>query len=287
MSSDPTNRGELTLLSEEEAKLAGVDKEAEDRQLRRHLMLLRRMFQEDANIRECLTAHTKEEKKQGILHFTSTLALTYGGLPLLERAVDFLLTELEQMQAMSHSAYIVDESTGKAIAPFGKDSVYYPPDFIDEAGNLRKGRPILNPGISSALGLANQEAHRKEQALLAAKGHAAHSVEHLREPESIVRTAKEALEKAGVGEPEDDADVESGEIIVGREQHDGVYQASNPNFHRYTMYGELLARKVVQAGHKSCRLGDIRTEGDTKARWFVVRVTVPRAPALVPTLPTP
>jgi len=286
MSSDLTNSKNLALFPAGELAMAGCDPEGDERNFRRNLLTLRDAFQRSPEIRECLTAATREERKQGILHFHPFAECAPGGKASLEKALDYLLEELEQMQVAEHPQYLVDESTGKAVAPFTKEMVYQTPDFVNEAGQLIKGKKVVNPSFASAIGLARQEQSRTESALARSSGDIDPVYLHLRDPDSIVRAAREHLEAAGVPEAEPGSVEEV--LEVGREQSDGVLQSPNRGFHRHAVYGALVARKVVDAGHKACTVVGLEKKSNSKFRWYEVKVLVPArsadAGANVPTL---
>lgn len=260
-----------------------ASKEEEDRAFRHHLLALRGMFQTDRNVRECLTAGTREERKQGILHFTSHLAFP-GGKAVLERAVDYLLEELEQMQAAGHSSYLVDQSTGKAVGPMSADMVYQQPDYMNEAGQLVRGKKVVNPSVASAIGLAKQEQDRAEKVVALAKEQP-HVYAHLTDPDSIVRLAKERLNELGVPEAGEGAveDV----VEVGREQASGVLQSPGRGFHRHELFAAVLARRIVRA-YSACTILDLTKRENSKQRWYEVRVLCrPRGEAAPDATPPP
>lgn len=247
--------------------LGPAAKEEEEKAFRRHLLTLRDMFQADRNVRECLTAATREERRQGVLHFTAHLALQ-SGTAVLERAVDYLLEELEQMQASGHSRYLVDQSTGKAVSPMTEDMVYQQPDYVNEAGQIVRGKKIVSPSVASAIGLAKQEQDRLEKVVELAKEQP-HVYAHLTDPDSIVRVARERLSRIGVPEAGDGAAEEV--VEVGREQASGVLQAPGRGFHRHEVFGIILARRIAQA-FSACTILDLRKRENSKQRWYEVRV---------------
>jgi hypothetical protein len=202
-----------------------------------------------------------------------------------EKAVDHILEELEQMQVAGHGQYLVDERTGKAIAPFTKDMVYTMPDFVNEAGQLVRGKKAVNPGFASALGLAQQEQERVQKALQKSKGEHDPAYLHLKDPDSIVRTAREHLKAANVPEAPDGTEFT---VEVGHEHYDGILQSPNTGFHRHAIYGALIARKVIAAGHKACSIVGLERKANSKIRWYEVKALVPaRSEADEATAPTP
>jgi hypothetical protein len=252
-----------------------VNKEEEEKAFRRNLLALRDLFQADRNVRECLTAATREERKQGILHFTGHLALA-GGRASLERAIEYLLEELEQMQVAGHSHYLVDQSTGKAVSPMTDDMVYQQPDFVNEAGQLVRGKKAVNPSVASAIGLAKQEQDRLEKVVALAKEQP-HVYAHITDPDSIVRIARERLARLGVPEAGEGAVEDI--VEVGREQASGVLQAPGRGFHRFELFAIILARRICQA-FSACTILDLKKRENSKQRWYEVRVLgLPRAEA--------
>jgi len=263
----------MALFPPGEFAMAGCDPEGDERNFRRNLLLLREAFQRSPETRECLTAHTREERKQGILHFHKMASFAPGGMASFEKALDYLLEELEQMQVAGCPQYLVDESTGKAVAPVTKDTVYQTPDFVNEAGQLVKGKKVVNPSLASAIGLARQEKERTDSALAKSSGDLDPVYLHLRDPDSIARVAREHLEAAGM--PKAGPGSVEEVLEVGREQSDGVLQSPNRGFHRHAAYGALVARKVVDAGHKACTVVGLEKRSNSKFRWYEVKVLVP------------
>lgn len=284
MSSDPTNKDSLGLALPDTTP--GITRWVEEENLAKLLMILRQDFQTNPAIRECLTAATREERKQGIMHFKAMDAVCFGGTRVLERAVEYLLAELEQMQADGHGQYLVDVSTGKAVAPLTKEMLFKQPDFVNEAGQLVRGKTIVNPGVSSAIGLAKQEQERTRLALQQSGGRFDHAYEHLKDPDSIVRVAREHLEAAKIPEaPEGSAELV---LEVGHEHHDGVHQSPNTGFHRHAVYGALIARKIASAGHAACTIVGLERKSNSKVRWYEVKALVPaQSAAETPSSPTP
>lgn len=286
MSSDPKSK-DLALFPPGEFSLAGMaGPEEEERNFRRNLLMLRDQFQQSPEIRECLTAATREERKQGILHFQPFAEFAPGGKASLEKALDYLLEELEQMQAAGHGQYLVDE-TGKAVAPLTKDMVYQTPDFVNEAGQLVRGKQVVNPGFASAVGLARQEQERTQKALQRSNGEFDQAYRHLKDPDSIVQTAREHLEAAGITSgfqgPSEELIVE-----VGREHYDGILQSPNTGFHRHAIFGALIARKIIDMSHKACEIVGLERKSNSKVRWYEVKARVPaRSAAGEASAPTP
>lgn len=285
MSSD-LSKGEMVLFPAQGANLAEVNSIEEDRTYRRYLLAIRKAFQEKNEIRECLTAHSHEERRDGVLHFLLPLCIAQpGGEPLLTKAVEHLLHELEQMKLAGHSRYIIDESTGLAVAPLTANLIQKTPDFIDEGGNLRKGRQVVDPGFASALGLARQEMDRTEKALAKPGNLTASAYEHLRNPNSILELAREHMDRAGISSAVDGNAVEL-TLEIGVEQSDGIFQAPNAGFHRQAAYGAQLARRIIADGHKACEIVGMEKKSNSKSRWYEVRARVPeRTPDPTPATP--
>lgn len=280
MSSDLTNDGPFGLLAPEDSQ--GLEKTGEQSNAKL-LMLLRSEFQENPAVRECLSAEDREVRRHGVLHFTEKYADGHGGMEALERAVDYLLDELDRMKEEGHGQYLVDASTGKVVAPLTQDLVYQQPDFINEAGQLVKGKKVVDPGFASAVGLAKQKEHRTKLALAKAGGSMA--LEHLRNPDSILDVARRLLSEAGFPEPE--GSTSEAVLEIGREQVDGVLQSPSAGFHRHAAYGAVLAKKIM-GRYPACEIVDLSQKENSKERWYEVKVRVPAQDgASPPTLPSP
>jgi hypothetical protein len=246
--------------------------------LRLYLLRLRKLFQEDEGVRAAVLLDSEEERRKRILELTAKTA-NPGTEDVYEKVVDLLLEEYDRMKLAPHQQYIVDGRTGLTIAPLTEESLFTPPDYIGEDGEKHKAQTIVHPGISSALGLALQERSRIETAI--AKGGPA--FEHLKDPYSITEAAKKILEHLGY-----EICKCSGGFMqtyeIGYEKEEGIFQSSNPSFHRYRMFGSILAKKISDFmklnNYQKCEIGSIKLNRTGKQRYYSVEVKVARIPEL-------
>jgi hypothetical protein len=203
---------------------------------------------------------------------------------LFEKAVEYVLAELDQMRQKPASLYLVDGQTGRAVLPIGPESVYRPPDFVGEDGKVHKARPVVHPGISSSLALARAKAGRTEA--LAARAASDPSVrralDHVLNPDCILTAAAERLRELGV-EVGGVGHGRESEIRIGHEHVAEAQQSLNPRFHRAALLAEVLARRVLAASRGAMvELLSIRQEDNNKKRWHSVRIRVETPRLLAP-----
>lgn len=247
-----------------------VELEFHKKVLRLYLLRLRKLFQEDEDIKHAITIEDKEERRKQILTFVLKIA-NPGTEDVLEEAINILLNEYEKMKLVPYQQYLIDEQTGMAIMPLTKDSLFQPPDYIGEDGKKHKAQIIVHPGISSAIGLAMQE--RSKIAAAITKG--GPEFEHLKDPSSIIKITKELLESEGF----EIGACPNGFIQIyeiGHEHEEGVFQSLNKSFHRYELFGKILAKKIIHdmknKGISRCELGIPQLMKNNKHRWYTVSV---------------
>jgi hypothetical protein len=259
------------VVSKSNRDLAAVS-EDHSKVLRLYLLRLRKLFQEDQGIRTAVLIEDKEERKKQVLELTSK-EISLGTEDVYEKAVDLLLEEYDKMKLAPYQQYIVDGRTGLTIAPLTEDSLFTPPDYIGEDGKKHKSQTIVHPGISSALGLALQERSKIVTAIT--KGGPA--FEHLKDPSSITDVAKSILESLGY-EICKCSDEFMQIYEIGHEKEEGVFQSSNPSFHRYKMFGSILAKKVSDFmklnNFQKCEIGIPKLIRNGKQRYYSIEVKV-------------
>lgn len=268
-------------LWKESGKSGALARKAGERIFAEYAIALRKVFESDETAREILIGSTPAvDAKDMILYSFSHLAREESR-DVFEKAVVFVLEELDRLRKAPPSLYIVDSKTGRAAIPLGENGIYQPPDFVDEGGNLRRAKPIVHPGISSSLALAEAESNRRLQVeeAAAASPLAKMAFDHLTDPESVAKKANELLRKAGV-EPCEDGE----EIFVefGHESIAGPLQSVNVAFHRRELLGRLLANKVIEklCGNGVATVVGAAKEGGAKRQWWKARAVVRRVPAL-------
>lgn len=252
-------------------------REAESEVLRLYRLELRTRFETDRNVRESLPdGKAPEECREWVLDALRD-ACRPGTEALFERVVDELLEELSRLRKAPSALYLVDRE-GRTVMPIDGKTVYQPPDFLDEAGAIRKSKPIVHPGITSGLAMAKQAATRKEAAMRRARksgplGHL--SLEHETDVESISRAAAEHLAARGylVG-PGSQGDGEWTSLEFGRETHDETHQSPNHAFHRFRLFGEILGRMIEKISKPgwTCEIGVLTPMKSSKQKWYVAVV---------------
>jgi len=267
------------------AKSIGDDRltaQAEEAVRIRYRLELRRRFEEDPNVRECLSdGRPAAECREWVLDALKD-SCREGTEDLFTQVVDELLREIDHFRSMPPAMYLVDERTGQALLPLKEGLIQRPPDFVGDDGIVRRARPIVHPGVSSELAMREQASTRRTAALERAEAAgptAALSVAHERDPGSITAVAAEFLESAGVTVGPIAGAGDPGEVEFGREFYDGILQSPNYAFHRFRMFGELLARKVLEAmgGPGACELGRPELQNSSKHRWYRVSFRFVRA----------
>jgi hypothetical protein len=218
-------------------------------------------------------AEPAAKAKPDILRALGHLA-RFGSDDLFEESVDQILRELEVQRKNEGALYLVNDETGELVMPLTENDLFVPPDYVDEDGVTRPGRPVVHPGISAGLAMRAAEAHRRQKVVgLAEDPVRAKAYEHLLEPERILPMVKRRLEHAGIKFAEL-ADIEEKEVEFGRESAEGSFQSVNPAFHRSNMFASVLAQKILNmcGGKGEVELGEIRPMKDNKSRWFVIGI---------------
>jgi hypothetical protein len=185
--------------------------------------------------------------------------------PDLDAALVVFLDEQKKTKE-SGEAWIIDDHSGLAIAPINESSLFRP-IHINEDGSKSYGAPILHPGISSRIAIRRQELEQKNKILEKLKPS---TVEHIVRPKSILEVASEELSISGIECSVIDSNIEIMEI--GRENFDGLFQAPNEAFHRFVLYGKLLARRILSRDATAFEFNKIEERSNSKSRWYDVHV---------------
>lgn len=257
-----------------------IVQESDAKVLRTYILRLRKFFQEDEGVRAAVLIEDKEERRRQIFELTSK-TVESGTEDIHENAINILLEEYDNMKLTPHQQYIVDGRTGLTIAPLTEDSLFTPPDYIGEDGQKHKSQTIVHPGITSALGLALQE--RSKIAAAIAKGGPA--VEHLKNPNSITDTAKKIIESSGY----EICKCSNGFVQIfeiGHEKEEGIFQSPNSSFHRYEMFGSILAKKIfdfmVLNNFQKCEISNPELIREKKQRYYSIMIKAARILELSP-----
>lgn len=188
---------------------------------------------------------------------------------VFDKAAEIILEDLEAQRKLKPSLYLVNAKTGMAIMPMGGDSIFTPPDFVGLDGKIHKSKPIVHPGITSSLALAEHEIEKHKMVL--AKHGDKLAFAHMSDPDKIVDMAKEKISDRLMPE---DADGKWEEVEIGRENFSGMEQSANFSFHRIELFSSILARKILSriGNHGRCQIGGIWQHRGAKHRWYVVNV---------------
>ncbi len=239
-------------------------------------LILRSRFEKDEFIYNLLVqAESAIDCFDQINERCAPLAGEHGDFgALVAVVIKELLVELDELKKKEPSLYLVDTDTGKLAAPIDQDSVYQPPPFVDEGGNVRMPPKIVHPKISAPIILGKFESGRLEEAIQKAGPENASAYEHLTDQESIKRWASKALAKEGVTFGVRDGNVVK--IEFGKEEASGFLQSPNMKFHRAFAFGEVLAKKIIrELGEKrACEIVSISLQTNSKKRWYEATVEV-------------
>jgi hypothetical protein len=239
--------------------------EMEPRVLRAYLLILREIFSSNNEIHEALK-YSGHERRNKIMSICTNIIVP-GTDDIWEAAINTLIEEHDRLIKSPNTKYIIDKTTGLAILPLNQNTIFIPSDYIGQDGKSHLSQPIINPGISSALGLAIQEKERIKSIL--AKHHGP-AYEHLRNPNSIIRVATDRLREWNIKVDTCDGSIEL--VEIGREQVDGIFQSPNPSFHRFIVFGEILARKISAMKPTQCEFGQLELKQNAKQRWYQIFV---------------
>lgn len=213
----------------------------------------------DRPVIESLLSHVVMEESAG--HF--------------RRALDEIMEELNDRKNQPDRIQLVDLNTGKHELTISPEHIYQPPDMTDEFGNKKRPLPVLHPAIAAPIAINVHEKARISEAIEKAGPSGALSLQHLSEPESIVRTATKILLQIGysVGKPET---MSGGILIKFGEENAAHLQSINQKFHRAQMFGEILSKRVItelkSRNSTGCYIGEISPKRTAKKRWFEVTV---------------
>lgn len=259
--------------------------EAERRVEAGYAAMIREAFEVNEAVRTLLEPAGPVVDRQAELEPVLAPLVRPGTEDLFSSALGAALRELDGMRALPSAMYVVDRSTGTAVAPFRTDTVFRTPDYVDEGGTVRPGRLTVHPAVTTEIA-QRRVLESREQKLSALAPAAPMAYEHELDPASILRHAEAALHAHGI-EPGPVPDRTAGKptvgysLVIGKEYYDGVAQSANSNFHRSQMFGKILARKVAEhmdaagTSPRRCELVSISAKEGAKLRWYEVVVRAP------------
>ncbi len=244
-------------------------KDLEENIISDYLLIFRRELEENEQVKKIVidsnpAISAKEKILPLLLGFSK-----FGTEDLLEQAIVILLEELDAFRLKKPSLYLVDEKSGRTVSALAKEMIFTPPDYIGEDGVTRTSRSMIHPALSSALGLKRYEESRLSKLPKTL------TFQHMHDPDQILIVANRLLKSNGIEKPTSETKEEV--IEIGREHYDADFQSANNAFHRFNMFGILLAKKLmVMVGDKaSCELKSIKLKKNSKHRWFEVTVNIP------------
>lgn len=259
--------------------------EAEKRVEAGYALMIRESFETNDEIRKLFNqTHSPLEAKADLELALSSLVRP-GTEDLFSTALSAALRELNEMRAHPSSLYVIDQSTGKAVAPFRTDTVFRTPDYVDEGGTTRPGRLVVHPAVTSEIA-ARRVLEDRDTKIATRAAEAPATYEHESDPQSILRYASIALvahdvEVCPVPEKTQGAPTVTCAVVIGKEYYDGVAQSANIQFHRAQMFGKALARKISEhldsmgTKPRKCELLRIVPKEGSKLRWYEVTVRAP------------
>jgi len=238
----------------------------------RYRLELRTRFQTDPKVREAIRPDVPVRECLDDIHFAVADVCREGTEEIFKKVLNELVDELETLRKSGEALFLIDNDTGKAIMPLQEKHIYTPPDFMNEAGQMQKSRPIVHPSISGPLTLHKYEKGRAESVLAKITPENKLAFAHLTDPDVIAKTAIEVLKHRGYNICEL-ADGLDGFVEIGREHFSGMEQAPNLRFHRVHLFGQVLARRIMDLLKDGGRCSDqlkVVPRRNSKQRWFDV-----------------
>lgn len=259
--------------------------QVEDKLTAGYLLAMRKELEENPAARDIIIQCNPATNAWGALSEKFWHLVKLGSEDLFEKALYTLLEELDSMRRMEPSLYLVSSETGKAIMPISPNSIFQPPDFIDENGIQRPAKPIVHPAITSSLALLAQKGAKLESLQRKVKDPFKRAaLAHLSGLKSIIQSAEDRLLAIGV-KPSNLQDEESShELEFGRDQIDGIYQAPNYSFHRANIFSAVLAQKILKlcGPNGSYQILEAKECKSSTQIWFMVNVKIRAVLQLLP-----
>lgn len=246
----------------------------ETKQLAEYTLLIRQQLETNIKLRDAVVNSEPASEARGKVTQHLSRHIKLGTIEIFRKAVEQVLTELDELRKRKPSLYLIDQSTGNLIMPVDKDLIYTPPDYMGADGKIHKSNPVVHPGISSSLAIATHKQAKTNKAIAKSKKNpaTAQAYTHISDPDKIIDLTKEKLQTAKI---EICDHLESGlceTIEFGREQSDGVFQSSNLHFHRIQLFSSTLAHKIIKFNYKKCAFGKLETKHNSKQQWYIVEV---------------
>jgi hypothetical protein len=197
--------------------------------------------------------------------------------------LEYVLNELDELRKSKPANYLVDDRTGKIVAPIEEDTIIRPDPIVDENGMVQIQNPYINPILAASIALdtAAKERDAKIQKLAADPVNGL-AYRHLTEPDRIIELAKERLRSFGViisDEPSSEKEI----IEFGRETIEADNQAPNTRYHRLSVYSAVLATILSKKCEKGgvCWISQIQKKMNSKQRWYQVEVATIKKSSMI------
>jgi len=255
------------------AKGGELAEQAEKKLLAEYLILIRTQLETSVKLQKAVTDSDPATEARGKVTQYLSKHIRPGTIEVFRKAVEQILSELDQLRTKKPSLYLVNQATGELVMPINKDLIFTPPDYIGADGQLHKSNPIVHPGVTSSLALAIHKQAKTNKAIAKSKKNKAteQAYAHISDPNKIIELTKEKLQTAGI-EIDNDLDSDSQIIEFGREQSDGIFQSSNLHFHRIQVFSSTLAHKIVKLNPRKCAFGKLEMKHNSKQQWYTVEV---------------
>jgi hypothetical protein len=199
--------------------------------------------------------------------------------------LEYILNELDELRKAEPASYLIDDRTGKIVAPIEEDTIIRPDPIVDENGITQVQNPYINPILAASIALdtAAKERDAKIQKLAADPINGL-AYRHLTEPDRIVELAKERLRTFGItilDEPNSEKEKET--IEFGRETTEADHQAPNIRYHRLSVYSAVLATVLSKKCGKGgiCWIGPVQKKMNSKQRWYQVEVLITKKSEMI------
>lgn len=197
--------------------------------------------------------------------------------------LEYVLNELDELRKSKPANYLVDDRTGKIVAPIEEDTIIRPDPTVDENGIVQVQNPYINPILAASIALDTAAKERDAKIKkLAADPVNGLAYRHLTEPDRIVELAKERLRTFGItilDEPNSEKEI----IEFGKETTEADHQAPNIRYHRLSVYSAVLATVISRKCEKGgiCWIGPIQKKMNSKQRWYQVEVAMTKKSEMI------
>ncbi|HEY8094877.1 MAG TPA: hypothetical protein VIE65_02130 [Methylobacter sp.] len=273
---------DLHLVWQQSGGRGPLAKESGERLFSRYVIAIRKELETNETVREIATTSTPAISGRDMMLEALSYLINPASAEIFEKAVCFILEELDRLRTNPASLYVVDVSTGLTVIPIGDGDIYQPPDLVDDFGRLRKATPIIHPRMSSGLALAAASAHKMNAIAELSQSDplAKMAYEHLIDQDSVARSATEMLLKSGI---QDCSEGEMVEIEFGHESiASGPTQSQNFSFHRRELLSRILVKRIIALldGIGSATILEAKKIDGSKKQWWKAKIRLKQAHVL-------